>query len=317
MAKKASKAAKASESGGLVRLNKYLADNGVASRRKADEMIANGDVMIDGEIVTELGTKVDPSLQRVEVDGVLMRPEGERHQYYLLNKPAGVICTSQTRETRPRAIDLITDRKKGRIYPVGRLDEDTIGLIILTNDGEFAHRIQHPKYGVTKTYRVTVGQRVDDGTVQKLREGVHVAGFKSHFVKVGVQKRSDNQTVLIVTLQEGRNREIRRVFARVGLKVGRLRRIAIGNLGDRGLKVGHWRPMLRKEVKELLALTEPGALEAADEKPRRAHGARRPGGAAKKRTTDARRRDAGPPRRGGRTTGGARKGKPPGGRGRR
>ena len=110
---------------GRIRLNKYLASNGIASRRKADELIVEGEVMVDGEIVNELGMRIDPATQRVEVNSVILRPEGDRHRYFLLNKPAGVVCTNDPREIRPRAIDLITDRKKGRIYTVGRLDEET------------------------------------------------------------------------------------------------------------------------------------------------------------------------------------------------
>lgn len=125
-----------SESGvATIRLNRYLALNGIASRRHADRLIEEGGVMVDGEIVTELGIKIDPARQRVEVDGVVLRPEGEQRRYYLLNKPEGVVCTSDPRENRPRAVDLIADRRKGRIYTVGRLDEDTTGLVILTNDG--------------------------------------------------------------------------------------------------------------------------------------------------------------------------------------
>ena len=239
------------EGRGLVRLNKYLADNGIASRRKSDELITEGEVMVDGEIVTELGTKVDPLSQRVEVDGVVLKPEGERHRYYLLNKPSGVICTNDRRESRPRAVDLITDRRKGRIYTVGRLDEETTGLVILTNDGDLAFRIGHPRFGMTKTYRVIVRGRISDGDLDKLRRGIRLSDYRSSVAKVRVQKRSERQSTLAITLQEGRNREIRRVFARLGLPVKSLRRIQIGPLTERGLKVGHWRPLIRAEVDEL------------------------------------------------------------------
>jgi 23S rRNA pseudouridine2605 synthase len=138
--------------GGTVRLNKYLADHGIASRRKCDELIAKGKVTVDGAICTELGTKIDPAAQEIDVDGVVLRPERTEPRYYLLHKPRGVVCTNERREARMRAIDLITDPSKGRIYTVGRLDEESTGLILLTNDGEFANRIAHPRYGVTKTY---------------------------------------------------------------------------------------------------------------------------------------------------------------------
>ena len=149
----------------LVRLNRYLALNGIASRRKADELIAEGDVMVDEQIVTELGLKIDPTRHRVEVDGVILKPEGERKHYYLLNKPSGVVCTNDRREHRPRAADMILDKKKGRIYTVGRLDEDTTGLVLLTNDGDFAYRISHPRYGIKKVYRVTVAGKITEGDI--------------------------------------------------------------------------------------------------------------------------------------------------------
>jgi 23S rRNA pseudouridine2605 synthase len=235
-----------------VRLNKYLASHGVASRRRSDELIADGKVTIDGEIVTDLGVKVDPSLQTVEVDGVVLKPELVRHRYYLLNKPAGVVCTNDHREQKPRAIDLITDRKKGRIYTVGRLDEDTVGLVLLTNDGDFAHRIMHPRYGVPKTYLVKLLGRIDDEAVQRVREGVHLAEGRTAGARVVVQQRSPKLSKLLVTLREGKNREVRRVFARLGHKVLDLKRIRIGPLDDRGLRAGRWRPLTRGEVGELL-----------------------------------------------------------------
>src|SRR5262245_2243658 len=152
----------------LVRLNKFLADHGVASRRASDELIASGKVTVDGESVTELGLKVDPERQRVEIDGYVLKPADARKRYYLLNKPRGVVCTNEARETRPRAVDLVTDPRKGRIYTIGRLDEDSEGLILLTNDGEFANRIMHPRYGVPKTYLVKVRGEIDDAALQKV-----------------------------------------------------------------------------------------------------------------------------------------------------
>ncbi len=250
-----------------VRLNRYLALNGIASRRHADFLIEKGEVMVDGDIVTELGLRIDPTQQRVEVDGIVLRPEGEQRRYYVLHKPPGVVCTSDPRENRPRAVDMISDRKKGRIYTVGRLDEDTTGLVILTNDGDFANRIAHPRYGIRKTYRVTVRGRVDGVRLQKLRDGVRCSDFRSSFERVHLVKRSERQTTLLVTLSEGRNREIRRTFARLDLPVTRLRRVEIGPLRERGLKVGHWRPLTREEVRELIDAGE--AENLPPRKPRR------------------------------------------------
>ena len=235
----------------LVRLNKYLAANGIASRRRADALIAEGEVMVDGRIVTELGTKIDPERERVEVDGVVLRPEGELRRYYLLYKPAGVVCTNDPREARKRAIDLIGDRRAGRIYSVGRLDEDSEGLLLLTNDGAFANLIAHPRYGVPKLYKVVVRGRVEDSTLAKVRAGVRLSEGLATFESVAVRKRGDRQSTLLVALKEGKNRQIRRVFARFGHKVQTLARVRIGNLTDRGLKRGQWRVLDPAERDEL------------------------------------------------------------------
>ncbi len=240
-----------------VRLNKLLADHGLASRRAADELIAEGHVTVDGVRVEELGLKVDPATQVIEVDGAPLPPQkSQRKQYYLLNKPAGVVCTNERRETRPRAVDLITDRAKGRIYTVGRLDEESKGLIILTNDGEFANRVMHPRYGVTKTYAVKLRGRISDEDVQTVRDGVRLKEGRTGPVRVLIKKRSREYSRLEVTLQEGKNREIRRIFLAVGYKVVELRRTHIGTISDRKLKFGFWRYLEPEEVRQLVALSE-------------------------------------------------------------
>ncbi len=236
-----------------VRLNKFLADNGVASRRACDELIAEGKVMVDGEPVTQMGARVRPTEQTVEIDGVILRPEGSVRNYYLLNKPTGVVCTNEKREMRPKAVDMITDPKKGRIYTVGRLDEDSTGLILLTNDGEFAQRIAHPRHGVTKTYSVRVQGKISEEAVQKVRHGVHLSEGRTAGARVIVMRRTVTASILEVTLREGKNREVRRTFARVGHKVVSLKRTRIGPLTDSGIKVGKWRALSRAEVEGLLA----------------------------------------------------------------
>ena len=237
---------------GTIRLNKFLADRGIASRRRCDELIADGKVFVNGDPLTQLGARVDPSVDVVEVDGVILRDDHARKRYYLLNKPAGVVCTNERRENRPRAVDLISDKRKGRIYTVGRLDEGTVGLVILTNDGEFANRVMHPRYGVNKTYRVRLNGRIEDEALQRIREGMWLSDGRTAGARIVVQRRTDRQSTLLVTLGEGRNREVRRVFAKVGYSVKELRRVRIGSLTDRGLKVGHWRPLTRAEVQDLL-----------------------------------------------------------------
>jgi len=267
---------------GLVRLNKLLADNGIASRRKADELIADGAVMIDGEIVTELGTKVDPSRQRVEIDGIILKAEGAKPRYYLLYKPEGVVCTADPREMRKRAIDLLTDRNAGRLFTVGRLDEDSSGLILLTNDGDFANLVAHPRYGVPKLYKVVVKGSVSDDALREARAGVRLSEGLARFESVGLRKRGD---------KEGKNRQIRRVFAKLGNKVTELARVRIGNLTDKGLRRGDWRPLSVKEVRELIAIAK-GELEP-DPVNRRA---REAGPGAKRRSGPGAR----PPKSGGR-----------------
>jgi 23S rRNA pseudouridine2605 synthase len=260
-AKKATAAASGPAADGLVRLNKLLADNGVASRRAADELIAAGKVSVDGERTTTLGLRVDPDQHVVEVNGEILRSaKGQRRTYYLLNKPSGVVCTNERRETRPRAVDLITDRNKGRIYTVGRLDEQSKGLLLLTNDGDFANRVMHPRYGVSKTYMVKLRGRAEDDDLNAIRDGVYLSGKKTQGVRILIRKRSRDTTHLMVVLHEGVNREIRRMFARVGFKVMDLKRARIGHLTDRGLKIGSWRPLTRVEVEELLAISD-GAPE--------------------------------------------------------
>lgn len=250
---------------GVVRLNKFLAERGVDSRRKCDELIAEGKVSVNDRTVTELGTKIDTTRDTVEVAGFVFRPdEVPRKRYYLLNKPPGVVCTSERRELRPRAIDLISDRDKGRIFTVGRLDEESKGLVLLTNDGDFAHRIMHPRFEVPKTYAVKVRGPVDDEALQKVRQGVHLSEGRTGGARVLVRKRTRDYTHVLVTLLEGKNREVRRVFARVGAKISELKRVRIGNLTDKGLKVGTWRPLLRAEVRDLLELSEGRGAGAAD-----------------------------------------------------
>jgi len=238
-----------------VRLNKFLADRGLASRRRCDEMIAEGAVYVDGVPETRLGTRIDPTAHKVEVGGVVLKPEQARKLYYLLNKPAGVVCTSDDHELRRRAVDLIRDPKAGRLFTVGRLDEDTVGLIILTNDGEFANRVMHPRYEVPKTYRVRVHGRISDEALHEIRDGMHLSDGRTGGARVLVQKRSERFSTLIVTIQEGKNREVRRVFARVGSKVSSLSRTRIGPITDRGLKLGQWRPLTREEVGALMAVS--------------------------------------------------------------
>lgn len=291
-AKGANGSPQASASNG-VRLNKFLADRGVASRRKCDELIAAGKVMVDDRPIDQLGTRIDPARQKVEVDGWVLEP-AVQHRYYLLHKPKGVICTNEEREARPRAIDLITDPRKGRIYTVGRLDEESEGLLILTNDGAFAQRVSHPRHGVPKTYRVQVRGAVERDKIDRIRRGVHLAEGRTGRVRVHVQRSTPAKSTLNVTLYEGKNREVRRIFARFGYVVTSLVRTRIGQLGDPKLRRGEWRTLTGREVRELLDLTARPADEVLDEtEPRPAargtRGARRSQGAGRSKGGQRRR----------------------------
>ncbi|MBK7644562.1 MAG: rRNA pseudouridine synthase [Planctomycetes bacterium] len=282
------------ESSPLVRLNKFLASQGVASRRKCDELIAEGRVFVDGKVVRELGQRVDPESQEVEVDGQVFKARGTRRRYYLLNKPKGVVCTNEEREMRPRAVDLITDPRKGRIFTVGRLDEESEGLILITNDGDFAQRVMHPRYGVEKTYEVDVVGRIEEDALAKVREGVHLAEGRTAGARVVVKDRRNDLSRLTVSIREGMNREIRRAFARIGHKVLHLRRVRIGPINARGLKPGRWRELAREEVRALLEGGEAPARAGhrpGDRRPQqtRAHSGR-PGIARRQAEVDLRRR---------------------------
>ena len=278
-----------------VRLNKFMAELGIASRRKCDEMIVGGKVTVDGQPAVELGTKIDPDNQVVEVGGVILRPLSVRKRYYLLNKPRGVVCTNEPREQRTRAIDLISDRNKGRIFSVGRLDEDSSGLLLLTNDGEFTNHIAHPRHSVPKTYLVKVRGRIDEAALAKIAEGVRLSEGKTSGAAIHVERRATEASVLTVTIREGKNREIRRVFAAMGYKVLRLHRVRIGALSDKRLKDGEWRPLTPEEVADLLhvashkeraeELFKRAAQGSYARKPSESEGDERPARAGKERAS--------------------------------
>jgi len=211
------------------RLHKYLASTGAGSRRECETFIQQGRVSVNGKVVTKMGVRVTPGEDVVRFDGE--RVASERKVYYLLNKPSGYICTNSDERGRPRAMDLVPNNKQ-RIYTVGRLDSDSRGLILLTNDGTIANIICHPRYRVEKCYRVVVRGRIGRRELAKLESGVWLAEGKSSPAAVRhlAYEPKGGDTLLEMTLFEGRNREIRRVFAKVGIKVRRLMRTRIGPL---------------------------------------------------------------------------------------
>ncbi|MFN9304945.1 MAG: pseudouridine synthase [Planctomycetota bacterium] len=235
---------------GKVRLNHFLAMSGVCSRRAADELIATGRVEVNGQLCTELGTRIDPQADDVRFDGSRVQPE--KQTYVLFNKPKNVVCTNAKHEQKKRVIDFLP-AVKGRLFTVGRLDLDSEGLILLTNDGSFALEMTHPRYGVPKLYAVLVRGRIEQQDVDKARGGVWLAEGPTTGMNVKVERTGKDRTYLKVTLREGKNREIRRVFAKLGYPVIELKRIRIGELNLHGLSPGEYRFLQRHEVEALRA----------------------------------------------------------------
>ena len=247
---------------GKVRLNHFLAQAGVCSRRHADELIAGGRVQVNGEVVRELGVRVDPVDDDVQYDGVRLQPE--RSVYVLVNKPKSVVCTSAAHEKKKRVLDLLPTIR-GRIFTVGRLDLDSEGLLLVTNDGSFAQEMTHPRYGISKLYSVMVRGRIDEKNITKARGGVWLAEGPTSGMEIKIDRLAKERTFLKVTLREGKNREIRRVFAKLGYPVVSLKRVRIGHLTLHGLKAGAWRFLQADEVARLrdLAHEEQAAGGAA------------------------------------------------------
>jgi 23S rRNA pseudouridine2605 synthase len=230
------------------RLQKVLAAAGIDSRRQCEELILAGRVEVDRRVVTELGTRVDADRQEVRVDGAPLRKT--RRVYYAVHKPDGVISTNRDPSGRPRVVDLLP-AEPARLFPIGRLDLHSEGLILVTNDGELANRLAHPRYGVEKVYRVLVAGTPSPATLAQLRRGVHLAEAMVRIAKITVKTRHKKSTALEMVLDEGRNREIRRALAHVGHKVERLVRIAVGPVRLGMLEPGQWRPLTHAEVKAL------------------------------------------------------------------
>lgn len=245
---------------GKVRLNHFLAMSGVSSRRAADELIRGGRVEVNGELVTELGVRIDPAHDDVRFDGSRVQPE--RSTYVLFNKPKGVVCTNARHEQKKRVIDFLPD-VKGRLFTVGRLDLDSEGLILLTNDGSFALEMTHPRYGVPKLYAVLVRGRIEQRDIDKARGGIWLAEGPTTGMNVKVERTAKDRTYMKVTLREGKNREIRRVFAKLGYPVIELKRIRIGELNLHGLSPGEYRFLQRHEVDELRAVARSAATASS------------------------------------------------------
>lgn len=238
-----------SQSFGPERLQKLLARAGFGSRRACEELIREGRVEVDGELVTEVGFQADPATQTIHVDGNKLQIETP--VYYLVNKPKNVLCTSRDPQGRKTVVDLIPHEKR-RIFSVGRLDHDSRGAVILTNDGSFTNMLTHPRYGIEKTYAVRVRGQISDEDVTRLREGVWLSEGRTLPARVWIVKRRREETELGVTICEGKNRQVRRMFAKVGHKVLALTRTRIGPLTLRTLGDGGWRELRPREVQDLI-----------------------------------------------------------------
>jgi len=237
--------------GNQERLQKVLAHAGVASRRECEKLILAGRVTVNGKIIRKLGTKVDPETDDVRVDTEPVR--SPKHPVtYLVMKPKGYICTVHDERGRQTVMDLLppTDR---RLYPVGRLDEDSEGLLLMTDDGSLANLVTHPSHGIQKTYELRIRGRIEGAEVKRVESGVWLSDGKTSSSRIRIKKRGRDISKLEVTISEGRNRELRRMFAKLGHPVLSLRRMRIGPLSSKGLRVGSWRKLTLKEVRDLKA----------------------------------------------------------------
>ena len=236
--------------GEIVRLQKYIAMCGEASRRAAEAMIEEGRVKVNNQKVTELGTKVEVGADIVTLDGKNIKPEIKKY-YIMLNKPVGYVSTVNDQFDRPTVIDLIGEEIKARVFPVGRLDYDTEGLLLLTNDGDFTYKVTHPKFNMDKTYIVTLKGGISPKGLSMLRSGVVIEDYKTSPAEVEMVSCEKGITILKITIHEGKNRQVRKMMEAVGAKVAELKRISIGKVELGTLPLGRWRYLTSHEVSYL------------------------------------------------------------------
>jgi 23S rRNA pseudouridine2605 synthase len=237
--------------GGLMaeeRLQKYIARCGTASRRKAEELILQGRVKVNGKVVKELGSKIIPGKDMVTV-GDKRIYEKEKHIYIKLHKPEGYVTTVKDQFNRRTVIDLINIKE--RIFPIGRLDYNTSGLLLLTDDGDLANKLMHPKYLIYKTYEAEIIGRISNDSLNALRTGVLIDGYKTAPARVNLLKEAQNTSHVQISIHEGKNRQVRKMFQAVGHKVIKLKRISFGNIELGNLKPGEWKYLTDAEIKYL------------------------------------------------------------------
>ena len=233
-----------------IRLQKFLAECGVASRRKAEQLISRGAVSVDGRTITEMGYKIDPKRQEVRYQGKLIKPK-TKWTYILLNKPKGYVTTMSDPQGRPIVTSLLKDIDT-RVFPVGRLDIDSEGALLLTDDGALAHKILHPSHESTKTYEVVVKGVVSQGKIRKLEQGIEIEGKKTWPAKILQVKKQGPACRLVISIHEGRKRQVRRMFEAIGHPVINLKRTAYGKLQLGSLKSGAYRFLTPADMKKVL-----------------------------------------------------------------
>ena len=234
-----------------VRLNKYIADAGICSRRKADELISNGNVKVNGAVMKEMGYQVEDG-DVVKVNGKIIGAAGKK-VYVVVNKPLGYITSMDDDKDRATVAELVSDIPE-RLFPVGRLDYNTSGLLIMTNDGQLTYTLTHPKHEVYKTYIAKVAGVLSDARIAKLRKGVDIGGFITSPAKVKVIKQMPRHAIVEISIREGKNRQVRKMFAAVGNKVQELQRVSIGEIKLGRLMEGHYRKLNREEIEYLKKL---------------------------------------------------------------
>lgn len=239
------------------RLQKYLASCGVASRRMSEEIIKSGRVAVNGQIVTEMGVKIKIGTDKVTVDGKDITPE-EEHVYLMLNKPEGYVTTAHDPQGRPTVLDLVAEVPQ-RVFPIGRLDVDTEGLIFLTNDGELAYRLTHPKFAVTKVYHALVTGKPSEDKLDRMRNGLKLEDGMTKPCTVKVIRRYNHKTMLEITISEGRNRQVRRMCQAIGNPIIELERVKIENIELSQVKRGQYRKLTLEELAPLMYKVQLGA----------------------------------------------------------
>ncbi len=236
-----------------IRIQKYLAENGIASRRKCEKYILEGKVQVNGITITQLGTKINPTKDKISFDGKEIKEESINKVYILLNKPIGYVTTVKDQFHRNTVLDLVNIHNI-RLIPVGRLDMYTSGALILTNDGDFIYKITHPKHEIEKTYIVTVNGKVAEEEIQKLREGINIENYTTSPASVRQLAYLEEKNIsrIEIIIHEGKNRQVRKMCEAIGKKVLALHRSKIGDLEVKSLKIGQWRYLTKSEVKDLI-----------------------------------------------------------------